>query len=49
MNLRPPRDELVMQDCDRALDIDKNYVNALSWHGTAVESLRRLLKALGGS
>ncbi|KAI8995265.1 hypothetical protein BD414DRAFT_506078 [Trametes punicea] len=46
VNLNPPQHEKVVEDCDRALALDKNYLKALNRRATALEALDRLEEAL---
>ena len=49
VNMTPPNYELVIQDCDAALALEKNYVKALNRRATALEKLGRNEEALRGS
>ncbi|CDO73866.1 hypothetical protein BN946_scf185016.g23 [Trametes cinnabarina] len=46
VNLNPPQHEKVVEDCDQALALDKNYLKALNRRATALEALDRLEEAL---
>ncbi|KAI0660263.1 ADP/ATP carrier receptor [Cubamyces menziesii] len=46
VNLNPPQHEKVVEDCDQALALDKNYLKALNRRATALEALDRLEDAL---
>ncbi|KAI9058970.1 ADP/ATP carrier receptor [Trametes sanguinea] len=46
VNLNPPQHDKVVEDCDQALALDKNYVKALNRRATALEALDRLEEAL---
>ncbi|EIW77983.1 ADP ATP carrier receptor [Coniophora puteana RWD-64-598 SS2] len=46
MNMDPPRLEQVIQDCDSALSLDKNYVKALNRRATTLERLSRYEESL---
>jgi hypothetical protein len=47
--MTPPNYEQVIQDCDSALALDKNYVKALNRRASALEKLNRNEEALRGS
>ncbi|KAI0370674.1 TPR-like protein [Pilatotrama ljubarskyi] len=46
VNLNPPQHDKVIEDCDKALALDKNYLKALNRRATALEALDRLEEAL---
>ncbi|OJT10804.1 Mitochondrial import receptor subunit tom70 [Trametes pubescens] len=46
VNLNPPQHEKVIEDCDQALALDKNYLKALNRRATALEALGRFEDAL---
>ncbi|EIW52732.1 ADP/ATP carrier receptor, partial [Trametes versicolor FP-101664 SS1] len=46
VNLNPPQHEKVIEDCDQALALDKNYLKALNRRATALEALGRFEEAL---
>ncbi|KAI0327469.1 ADP/ATP carrier receptor [Cubamyces sp. BRFM 1775] len=46
VNLNPPQHEKVVEDCDQALALDKNYLKALNRRAAALEALDRLEDAL---
>ncbi|KAI0350264.1 TPR-like protein [Trametes cingulata] len=46
VNLNPPQNDKVIEDCDKALALDKNYLKALNRRATALEALDRLEEAL---
>lgn len=48
VNLNPPQHEKVIEDCDQALALDKNYLKALNRRATALEALGRFEEALRG-
>lgn len=47
--MSPPRYEKVVEDCDKALALDKKYVKALNRRATALEALERYEEALRGT
>lgn len=49
MNMKPPQHELVVSDCDAALQLDANYVKAVNRRGMALEGLGRHEEALRGT
>ena len=49
VNLSPPDHERVVEDCDKALAIDRNYVKALNRRAGALEALGRNEEALRGA
>ncbi|KAI0821749.1 hypothetical protein BC628DRAFT_1412718 [Trametes gibbosa] len=46
VNLNPPQHDKVIEDCDKALALDKNYLKALNRRATALEVLQRYEEAL---
>lgn len=46
--MTPPQYEKVVEDCDKALALDKKYVKALNRRATALEALERYQDALRG-
>ncbi|KAI0665614.1 hypothetical protein C8Q78DRAFT_1083846 [Trametes maxima] len=46
VNLNPPQHDKVIEDCDKALELDKNYLKALNRRATALEVLERFPEAL---
>ncbi|KAF9018353.1 ADP ATP carrier receptor [Hymenopellis radicata] len=46
MNLSPPKYELVVADCDKALELDTHYLKAMNRRATALEALQRYQEAL---
>ncbi|KAI0773196.1 ADP/ATP carrier receptor [Trametes elegans] len=46
VNLNPPQHDKVIEDCDKALALDKNYLKALNRRATALEALDKLEEAL---
>ncbi|KIM87836.1 hypothetical protein PILCRDRAFT_814554 [Piloderma croceum F 1598] len=46
VNMSPPRHELVIEDCNTALSLDRNYVKALNRRAGALEGLKRYEEAL---
>jgi import receptor subunit TOM70 len=49
VNMSPPKQELVVQDCDDALKLDITYVKALNRRAAALEALGRHQEALRGA
>jgi import receptor subunit TOM70 len=47
--MSPPNHELVVQDCDEAVALDKNYVKAINRRGVALEHLERYEEAIRGA
>ena len=47
-NMKPPKFELIIQDCDKAISLNKDYVKAINRRANALESLDRLEEALRG-
>jgi import receptor subunit TOM70 len=47
--MSPPKHELVIEDCDTALNLDHNYVKALNRRAGALEGLKRYEEALRGT
>lgn len=48
INMKPPKYELVLQDCDEALKLDSTYVKALNRRASALEGLNNFKDALRG-
>ena len=48
VNLNPPQNEKVVEDCDAALALDKKYLKALNRRATALEALGRYEEAVRG-
>lgn len=46
--MSPPKHELVVEDCNAALQLDQNYVKALNRRAGALEGLKRYEEALRG-
>lgn len=46
--MKPPKYDLVLQDCDEALKLDAKYVKALNRRAAALEGLERYKEALRG-
>ena len=46
--MSPPQYEKVVEDCDKALALDKKYVKALNRRATALEALERYQDSLRG-
>lgn len=46
--MKPPKYELVLQDCDEALKLDSTYVKALNRRAAALEGLNKFKDALRG-
>ncbi|ETW76674.1 mitochondrial outer membrane translocase receptor, subunit TOM70 [Heterobasidion irregulare TC 32-1] len=46
INMSPPKFDLVVEDCDKALALDSKYVKALNRRATALENLSRYEEAL---
>jgi mitochondrial import receptor subunit TOM70 len=49
VNMSTPRHELVIEDCNTALSLDRNYVKALNRRAGALEGLKRYEEALRGT
>ena len=48
MNMKPPKFELIIEDCDKAVALNKDYVKAINRRANALEALDRLEEALRG-
>jgi import receptor subunit TOM70 len=48
MNMKPPKFELIIEDCDKAVSLNKDYVKAINRRANALEALDRLEEALRG-
>ncbi|KAF8221349.1 ADP/ATP carrier receptor [Tricholoma matsutake] len=46
VNMSPPKNELVVEDCDAALRFDPNYIKALNRRAGALEALERFEESL---
>lgn len=46
--MSPPKNELVVEDCDAALRFDPNYIKALNRRAGALEALERFEESLRG-
>ncbi len=46
--MQPPQHELVVEDCNAALNLDKRYVKALNRRAAALEALGRFEDSLSG-
>jgi hypothetical protein len=46
--MSPPKHDQVIEDCDAALKLDRNYVKALNRRAGALEALKRYVEALRG-
>lgn len=46
--MTPPKNDLVIEDCDAALRLDPKYIKALNRRAMALEGLGRLEEALRG-
>lgn len=46
VNMSPPKHDLVVADCDAALELDSNYVKALNRRAGALEQLKRYPESL---
>jgi mitochondrial import receptor subunit TOM70 len=47
--MSPPKHELVIEDCNSALNLDRHYVKALNRRAGALEALKRYEEALRGT
>ena len=47
-NMKPPKFELIIEDCDKAISLNKDYVKAINRRANALEALDRLEEALRG-
>jgi hypothetical protein len=48
MNMKPPKFDLIIEDCDKAISLNKDYVKAINRRANALEALERLEEALRG-
>jgi hypothetical protein len=48
LNMQPPNYELIVQDCDQAVALDRNYVKAINRRAVALECLERYEESLRG-
>lgn len=48
MNMKPPKFDLIIEDCDKAIALNKDYVKAINRRANALEALNRLEEALRG-
>lgn len=48
MNMKPPKFDLIIEDCDKAVALNKDYVKAINRRANALEALDRLEEALRG-
>jgi len=48
MNMKPPMFELIIEDCDKAVSLNKDYVKAINRRANALEAVDRLEEALRG-
>ena len=48
VNMTPPRNDLVVEDCNAALGFDPNYIKALNRRAGALEALERFEESLQG-
>jgi hypothetical protein len=48
MNMKPPKLDLIIEDCDKAIALNKDYVKAINRRASALEALDRLEEALRG-
>jgi import receptor subunit TOM70 len=48
MNMKPPQFDLIIDDCDKAIALNKDYVKAINRRANALEALDRLEEALRG-
>ncbi|KAF9788389.1 mitochondrial outer membrane translocase receptor TOM70 [Thelephora terrestris] len=46
MNMKPPQFDLIIEDCDKAIALNKDYVKAINRRANALEALDRLEEAL---
>ena len=49
INMKPPKYEQVVADCDEALKLDATYVKAMNRRAGALENLERYKEALRGA
>lgn len=48
MNMKPPKLDLIIEDCDKAIALNKDYVKAINRRANALEALDRMEEALRG-
>ena len=48
MNMKPPKFEFIIEDCNKAISLNKDYVKAINRRANALEALDRLEEALRG-
>ena len=48
MNMKPPTLDLIIEDCDKAIALNKDYVKAINRRASALEALDRMEEALRG-
>jgi import receptor subunit TOM70 len=46
--MKPPQHDMVLADCNAALDLDPSYVKALNRRGAALEGMNRYQEAVRG-
>jgi len=46
--MKPPKFDLIIEDCDKAISLNKDYVKAINRRANALEALDRLEEALRG-
>ena len=46
--MKPPKFDLIIEDCDKAIALNKDYVKAINRRANALEALDRLEEALRG-
>ena len=48
MSMKPPKLDLTIEDCDKAIALNKDYVKAINRRASALEALDRTEEALRG-